>query len=156
MHTEPLPVVYRPIGITHSPFSRIDDVPRQPILSKGCKGVIEIYPRFAEGLSDLDGFSHIILVVHNHLALSYSLKLIPASDSVSRGVFATRSPKRPNPIGISVVNLEEIKGSELHVSGIDMIDGTPILDIKPYIPELSRRHGVKLGWIGEVFKNNSD
>ncbi len=148
-----LPIVYQPIGIVHSPFHKMDEVPRQTILSQQSEGIVKVFSRFSEGLCDLAGFSHLILTVHHHRAISYSLKTIPATDSVPRGVFATRAPKRPNSIGISIVRLESIEDCVLHVRGLDVIDGTPLLDIKPYIPELSRRHGIRLGWLGDALKH---
>ncbi|MDF1545823.1 MAG: tRNA (N6-threonylcarbamoyladenosine(37)-N6)-methyltransferase TrmO [bacterium] len=153
MEMHSLPIVYRPIGIVHSEHTRMEDVPRQPKLSSSSKGRVELYPEYMEGLNDLSGFSHIILLVHHHKSLSYSLTIVPSMDDQPRGLFATRAPARPNPIGLSIVKLQFIEGPILHVQGVDMIDETPLLDIKPYIPELSRRHSVRLGWLGEVYKN---
>ncbi len=147
-----LPIVYRSIGVVHSPYLHIEDVPRKSHLLSKASGTIELFPEYVEGLSDLQGFSHIILLVHHHQSLSYHLKTIPSIDEKPRGVFATRAPDRPNPIGLSIVNLDFIKEATLHVQGIDMIDGTPLLDITPYIPELSRRRSVRLGWLGDVYK----
>ncbi|MDY6932399.1 MAG: tRNA (N6-threonylcarbamoyladenosine(37)-N6)-methyltransferase TrmO, partial [Halobacteriota archaeon] len=107
----------------------------------------EIFEEYEEGLSDLDGFSHIILIFAFHKSNGFSLKVKPFLDDSVRGLFATRSPRRPNKIGMSIVNLIEIKGNILSVKGVDMIDGTPLLDIKPYIPEFDERDDVRTGWL---------
>jgi tRNA-Thr(GGU) m(6)t(6)A37 methyltransferase TsaA len=109
---------------------------------------VEIYPEFAEGLADIEGFSHLLLVYHLHLSEGYKLKVIPFADTVERGLFATRAPRRPNAIGVSVVKLERIEGNNLHIRGIDMVDGTPLLDIKPCVPHLyPSPDEVKIGWL---------
>ncbi|UCC11725.1 MAG: tRNA (N6-threonylcarbamoyladenosine(37)-N6)-methyltransferase TrmO [candidate division WOR-3 bacterium] len=140
-------IIYRPIGVIHTSFKDTAGVPIQPRAAKGIKGSIEILPEYAEGLQDLDGFSHIILLYHLHLHKGYSLKVIPFLDNTVRGLFATRAPKRPNPIGFSVVRLIEIKGNVLHIEEIDVVDGTPLLDIKPYVPEFDKRNKFKIGWL---------
>ncbi len=105
---------------------------------------------YEEGLNDLIGFSHIILIYHLHLSNGYSLRVKPFIDNVKRGVFATRAPKRPNPIGISVVRLENIEGTKIYISDVDIIDGTPLLDIKPYIPNFDNRDDeIRIGWLEE-------
>jgi tRNA-Thr(GGU) m(6)t(6)A37 methyltransferase TsaA len=142
-------ISYKPIGIIHSPFSEIKGMPIQPSGAKGIKGTIELMPEFAEGLRDLEGFSHIILIYHLHLSAGFSLKVKPFLEDQLRGVFATRAPKRPNPIGLSVVRLKEIKGNILHIEDIDIVDGTPLLDIKPYVPEFEVQETVRIGWLSE-------
>jgi len=142
-------ITYTPIGIVHSPFSDTAGMPIQPSGAKGTKGTVELMPEYAEGLQDLEGFSHVILIYHLHLSMGFSLKVKPFLDHQLRGVFATRAPKRPNPIGISVVRLKEIKGNILHIEDIDIVDGTPLLDIKPYVPEFDAQETVRIGWLSD-------
>jgi len=137
----------QPIGIIHSPHHKQGCAPVQPRYAQGVRGHLEIFAEFAEGLRDLDGFSHIMLVYHLHRSRGYSLLTVPHRDTCLRGVFATRSPHRPNPIGISVVRLLSIENNIVRISDIDAFDETPLLDIKPFIPEFSSRDEIKLGWI---------
>jgi len=122
-------------------------VPIQPKAAKGVKGTIELFDEFKEGLADLDGFSHIILTYHFHLSEGYSLKVKPFLEDTLRGLFSTRAPRRPNPIGISVVPLNRIDGATLYISNVDIVDGTPLLDIKPYVPEFDRQADIRIGWL---------
>lgn len=138
---------FKPIGIVHSPFKEAIGVPIQPKAAKGIKGTIEVFAEFADGLADLDGFSHIILICHFHLAQNYKLKVIPYMDDQQRGVFATRAPSRPNPIGISVVRLNRIVNNILYIQDVDIIDDTPLLDIKPYVPDFDSVENIKIGWL---------
>ncbi len=138
-------IVYQPIGTTHSPFQTIQGMPIQPAGAKGVQGTVEINPEYVDGLQDLEGFSHIILIYHFHLAKGYSLKVKPFMDENLRGVFATRAPRRPNRIGISVVKLVRVEGTILHIEDIDIVDGTPLLDIKPYVPEFDIAEEEKIG-----------
>lgn len=140
---------YRPIGIIHSPFKRREGTPIQPSGATGVKATVEIFPQYAQGLKDLEGFSHVILLYHFHLSKAYRLKVKPFLDDTERGVFATRAPVRPNPIGISVVRLIRIEGATLYVQDIDMIDRTPLLDIKPYVPDFDTRKAEKIGWLAK-------
>jgi tRNA-Thr(GGU) m(6)t(6)A37 methyltransferase TsaA len=140
-------VSYRPIGIIHSPFKENIGIPRQAVGASNIKGTIEIFDDFSEGLKDLDGFSHIVVIFHLHMVKAASLKAHPPWDGKEHGVFATRSPYRPNPIGVSVVGLESIDKNILHISGIDMADSSPVLDIKPYVPGLNPTKDVKIGWL---------
>ena len=138
---------YRPIGVIHSRYESTESAPIQSVLSDDMAEV-EIFPEYAGGLSDLDGFSHIIVIYHLHLSNEYFLMVRPPHDPVKRGVFSTRSPRRPNPIGISVVRLMGIRDNRLRISGTDAVDGTPVLDIKPYIPACdSVENGAKIGWL---------
>ena len=142
---------YSPIGIIHSPFTDLDGMPIQPSGAQGIKGHILINEEFVEGLDDLDGFSHIYLLYHMHLARSYRLKVIPFLDDQLRGVFSTRAPKRPNSIGLSVVKLNSINLNRLEIENVDIIDGTPILDIKPYVPVLFPQEGVIIpDWMKKI------
>jgi tRNA-Thr(GGU) m(6)t(6)A37 methyltransferase TsaA len=145
----PKEIRYCPIGIIHSPYKDIKDMPIQPTGAKGIKGTIEIKKKYANGLRDLDGFSHIILIYHFHLSIGYSLEVKPFLDDSLRGVFSTRAPKRPNPIGISIVRLLRVEGRTLHIEGIDILDGTPLLDVKPYVPEFDARKTNRIGWLSE-------
>ncbi len=140
-------VEYRPIGIIHSPFKTPQGSPIQPSAAKGIKGEIEILPGFVDGLEDLTGFSHIFLIYHFHLSRKFSLKVKPFLDDKQRGVFATRAPSRPNPIGISVVKLTRIENDHLYIENVDVVDGTPLLDIKPYVPQFDVHPAEKIGWI---------
>ena len=140
---------YRPIGIIHSPFKRREGTPIQPSGATGIKATIEVFPQYAEGLQDLEGFSHVILLYHFHLTGAYRLKVKPFLDDAERGVFATRAPVRPNPIGLSVVRLIQIEGATLYVEDVDIIDRTPLLDIKPYVPDFDMRNAEKIGWLAK-------
>lgn len=145
-------IQYKTIGFIHSPFHGIVDMPIQPTGAKSITGTIEIHPEYTEGLKDLEGFSHVILIYHFHLSKNYSLKVKPFLDKQLRGVFATRAPKRPNPIGISVVRLKRIEGNILYIENIDVVDGTPLLDVKPYVPELDAPEVEKIGWLSQKIK----
>lgn len=140
-------ITYKPIGIIHSPFKEVEGTPIQPTGAVGIKGTVELFNEYCNGLKDLDGFSHIILIYHFHLSKEYSLEVKPFLDVEKRGVFATRSPVHPNPIGISVVRLIELKGSTLNIEDIDIVDNTPLLDIKPYVPDFDHRSDVRAGWL---------
>jgi tRNA (adenine37-N6)-methyltransferase len=140
-------IAYRPIGIIHSPFTTPDNVPIQHTGAKGETGTLEIFPEYAEGLKDLDGFSHIMLLYHLHKVEYHKLHVIPFLDTVERGIFATRAPVRPNPIGLTVVKLIQIEGNLITVENIDMIEGTPLLDIKPCLPMIDDLQDIKLGWL---------
>lgn len=139
---------YHPIGIIHTPHSTTAGTPIQPTAAKGVAGTIEIFPEYTAGLADLAGFSHIFILYHFHLSKKYSLKVKPFLDDQKRGLFATRAPSRPNPIGLSVVRLIGIAKDSLQVQDIDVVDGTPLLDIKPYVPEFDVRKVDRIGWIG--------
>jgi tRNA-Thr(GGU) m(6)t(6)A37 methyltransferase TsaA len=134
-----------PIGIIHSPFTDVNETPIQAYRSQ-VRGVVEVYPEYAEGLQDLEGFSHIFLLYTFHKSSGYSLLVKPFLDDVLRGLFATRYPARPNPIGLSVVRLITQQGNTLEIEGVDMLDGTPLLDIKPYVPEFDIRSDTRSGW----------
>ena len=140
-------IEYHPIGVIHTPFKEPKGAPIQPRRSGGAKGQVEVFPEYAEALADLDGFSHIVLLYHFHLSKGYKLKVVPFLDTVERGLFATRAPRRPNQIGLSVVRLDRIEGSVLHVANVDMLDGTPLLDIKPYVADFDDEGEVRIGWL---------
>lgn len=133
------------IGVIHSPFTDPRQTPIQAARSKAA-GTVEIDPEFVEGLQDLDGFSHVILLYLFHQSTGYSLRVKPFLDDQLRGVFATRYPFRPNQVGLSVVRLLARRENMLQIEGVDMLDGTPLIDIKPYVPEFDLRTDVGVGW----------
>jgi tRNA-Thr(GGU) m(6)t(6)A37 methyltransferase TsaA len=135
------------IGTIRSPFKEPRGTPIQPGAARGVKGRVEVFQEYRDGLKDLEGYSHIILIYNFHLIKEASLEVIPFMDDKPRGVFSTRAPGRPNPIGISVVRLAGIEGNILQVEDLDIIDGTPLLDIKPYVPELDPRDVNGKGWL---------
>lgn len=144
-----------PIGTIHSPFKALADMPIQPSGAQGTSGQIELNPELIEGLADLDGFSHIIVLYHFHQVTKTSLTVTPFLDPEPHGLFATRAPTRPNPIGLSILTLNKIIGNILEVENIDILDGTPLLDIKPYVPEFDQPGGhVQTGWLQQN-KNGS-
>ena len=149
-------VVYKPIGVVHSPFKAPQDVPIQSVAAEGVIGYVEVAQKYVEGLKDVDGFSHLILIYHCHLAQEYSLLVRPFLDERLHGVFSTRAPSRPNPIGVSVVRLIKIEKNILHIQDVDIIDGTPLLDIKPFVPDFDQRKAERIGWLtGKVDKLHS-
>jgi tRNA-Thr(GGU) m(6)t(6)A37 methyltransferase TsaA len=146
---------FTPIGIIRTPFQHLEGMPIQPKGAKGVQGKVELLPHFLEGLKDLEGFSHIILLYHFHRSAGYALTVVPYMDTQRRGVFATRAPKRPNAIGLSVVQLDRIENGVLYIQNVDILDGTPLLDIKPYVPEFDSPESVQLGWLERVHKTVS-
>lgn len=143
-------IQYKPIGLIHSPYKNTKGMPIQPSGAMGVKGTVEIEPEYIDGLQDIEGFSHIILLYHFHLAQGYSLKVTPFLDHNQHGVFATRAPKRPNSIGLSIVKLVDVEDNILHIEDVDIVDKTPLLDIKPYVPFFDYRNTKKVGWLTEV------
>ena len=135
-------------------------MPIQPAGAIGIQGSVEVFSEFQEGLSDIEGFSHIILLYHFHKVDSVNLTVTPFLDTQPRGLFATRAPKRPNPIGLSVVKLVKLDGNILRIENADILDGTPLLDIKPHIPTFEPDSGIRVGWLeetkGKVQKIRSD
>ena len=140
-------IEYHPIGVIHTPFAEITGMPIQPSGARGVVGTIDIMPEYAPALADLDGFSHVVLLYHFHQVTECRLTVTPFLDTQPRGLFSTRAPKRPNPIGLSVVKLLRVDGVTLHVEDIDVLDGTPLLDIKPYVPEFDHHEVERLGWL---------
>jgi len=155
-----MPVELKPIGIIRSPFTVPKDMPIQPAGAIGIAGTVEVHEEFRAGLKDLDGFSHIILLYHFHRSEGCRLEVIPFLDDESHGVFATRAPKRPNPIGLSVVRLCAMDNGILEIENVDVLDGTPLLDIKPYVPEFDAADEVRTGWLekaeGKVSNRKAD
>ncbi len=157
------PVLYRPIGVIRTPFTDVDGMPIQAVAALGVAGRIELDPAFAEGVADLDGFSHLVLLYHLHAMRSSRLTVTPFLDDRPHGIFATRSPARPNPIGLSTVRLVAVSGTELTIEDVDMLDGTPLLDIKPYVPAFDDRADARIGWfsgrvddLGKVRRSRAD
>jgi len=149
-----------PIGTIHTPFTDLVGMPIQPAFADGVSGTVDLFDEFQAGLKDLEGFSHIVLLYIFHRGEGYKLSVVPFLDTEPRGLFATRAPKRPNPTGLSVVRLDRIEGGTLHVSNVDMLDGTPLLDIKPYVPDFDSHAHVRTGWLElgrkSVSKRRSD
>lgn len=141
-------VIYEPIGRICSSFKEKKVTPIQGIYDPESMGVVEVFPQYAEGLQNINGFSHLILIYHFHLAEGFSLLTKPFLDDEVKGIFSIRHFNRPNSIGLSVVRLEKVEGNILTIGEVDIIDGTPLLDIKPYIPDFDIRSGkdVRNGW----------
>lgn len=150
----------RPIGTIQTPFETIENMPIQPRGAVGIRGQIDLFPEFADGLKDLDGFSHAILLYHLHKVEGFNLMPVPFLDTEQRGIFATRSPKRPNAIGLSIVKIVQVENNVIDIENVDMLNETPLLDIKPYVPEFDVYTDVKAGWFekakGEVRSKRSD
>src|SRR6056297_95485 len=138
---------FQAIGVIKTPFKTTEEMPIQPTGGRGVQGEIEVLEQYSEGLDDLDGFSHIMVIYHFHQTKKYQLKVIPFMDDTLRGVFATRAPKRPNPIGFSVVRLKKVENNCVYFEDVDMLDGTPVLDIKPFIPDVDSPSVHRLGWL---------
>jgi tRNA (adenine37-N6)-methyltransferase len=149
-------IEYQPIGIIHSPFNTLSSMPIQPAGAKGVNGTIEIFPQYLEGLKDLEGFSHIIMLYHFHQSEGFKLSVVPFLDTIARGIFSTRAPKRPNAIGLSVIKLQSIQDNMLHIENVDVLDGTPLLDIKPYVTAFDVQTEVKMGWLEQTSKAVKD
>lgn len=143
------------IGVIRSPFKSSDRIPIQSSMSD-TPGEAEVLPEYVEGLASLDGFSHIILLYWFHMTKPVKMRVTPYLDSEEHGLFSTRAPSRPNPIGLSVVRLLRIEGNRLLFTGADMLDGTPLLDIKPFVPRFDNRENATSGWLASSLKNQSD
>ncbi len=140
-------IIYKPIGIIHSPFKKPEGTPIQSSTCKYIKGTVEIFPEYVKGLKDLEGFSHIILLYHFHLVKKTSLLAKPFMDDKIHGIFSIRGPSRPNPLGFSIVQLIKVKDNILYIRELDILDGTPLLDIKPYVAKFDQRKKIKIGWM---------
>jgi len=154
------PITFKPVGIIHSPFTKTGGMPIQPAGATGVKGTVEVFSEFSDGLQDIEGFSHIILIYHFDQSKDFKLKVSPFLENEVHGVFAIRAPKRPNPIGVSIVKLLKREDNILYIDNPDMLDGTPLLDIKPYIPDFDAYPDAIAGWQekhkGKVRKHKSD
>ena len=139
-------IALRPIGVVRSPFTSVVGMPIQTVGAPHERASLEVFEAFTEGLRDIEGFEYLILLTHLHGVAQEKLQVVPFMDDKTRGVFATRSPARPNRIGLSIVRLLAVDGRVLHFEGNDMLDGTPVLDIKPYVPQLDVRETHRIGW----------
>ena len=139
-----------PIGVIHTPHKQATGTPVQPAFAQGIEGTVELLPEFTPGLKDLDGFERVWLIYWFDRASKARLEVTPFLDSQTRGLFATRSPCRPNPIGISCVRISRIEGNVIHILDADMLDGTPLIDIKPYVPAFDAHTAESIGWFGTV------
>ncbi len=141
-------ISFEPIGRITTPFESPEGMPIQPTGADAVSGTVEVAESYADGLQDLAGFSHCILLYVFHAAPDAApLEVDPFLDDEPRGVFATRAPRRPNPIGLSVVEIESVSDREIHVTGVDVVDGTPLVDIKPFVPEFDVPSDVETGWM---------
>lgn len=140
-------IKYNPIGIIHSPFKEPKGTPIQAAAAKGIDGKVEVFSEYIDGLKDIEGFSYIILIYNFHLSKKSSLIVKPYMDNNTHGVFSTRAPSRPNSIGISIVRLIGVDKNILNIRDVDIVEGTPLLDIKPYVPEFDTRKADKIGWL---------
>jgi len=156
----PLDITFEAIGLIFSPFKDLEAMPIQPTSEASAPGRVEIFPDYVKGLKDVDGFSHLILLYYMHAIRKQALIVTPFLDSSPRGIFATRAPTRPNPIGLSIVKLIRVDGGVLHVDDLDVLDGTPLLDLKPYVPEFDHRPEARIGWLekakGEIKLKTAD
>jgi tRNA (adenine37-N6)-methyltransferase len=143
-------IIYKSIGVIHTSFNSLDEMPIQPTSDASGPGVIEVFSEYADALRDLEGFSHIYLLYHFHKVRQSQLIVTPFLDSKPHGIFATRAPTRPNPLGLSLVKLVRIDHSQVYVEGTDVLNGTPLLDIKPFVPEFESVQGVRIGWLEQV------
>jgi tRNA-Thr(GGU) m(6)t(6)A37 methyltransferase TsaA len=142
-------ITMRAIGYVRSPYLETGQIPKGCGAQHDAEGVLELLPDYEQGLTDIDGFSHVFVVWAFDRSDGFDLLVTPPTDTRAHGVFATRSPRRPNPIGLTVVRLVRREGRVLHVVGVDMVDGTPILDIKPYLSSIPAEQ-VQRGWLGEA------
>lgn len=149
-HIDPLSFV--PIGIIQTPFTDIAGMPIQPTGARGVRGSVRIFSKYTEGLRDIEDFSHLFLIYAFHHCTSYQLTVTPFLDTTPRGVFSTRAPRRPNAIGLSTVRLIEVKGTTLMIEDVDIVDGTPLLDLKPYVPAFDSYPNASSGWLERTSK----
>ena len=140
-------ITYQQIGVIRTPFRKISKMPIQPCGAMNAKGTIELDPELLPGLVDITGFSHLILIYHFHLVKGYKLYVVPFMDDQPHGIFATRAPARPNPIGVSIVKLKKVENNLIYIEGVDMVDGTPLLDIKPFFTKYDNRTDAIAGWL---------
>ena len=146
---EPQPITYVPIGVVHSPYAALDGMPLQTVAATEVEATVALHERVHGALRDLDGFSHLWLLAHLHRVDGWAPEVVPfLDDDRPRGVLATRSPRHPNPIGLSLVELVAVQPGALRIRGVDLLDGTPVLDVKPYVPLFDARDDVRAGWFG--------
>ena len=150
------PIIINPIGIIHTPYREISKMPIQPAAAKGIRGFIELLPEYVEGLADLSGFSHIILLYYFHKICGYEITVKPFMDDAEHGIFSTRAPKRPNAIGLSTVKLIGIENNIIHFEQADMLDESPLIDIKPFFQKYDNRMKTKAGWLEKIKNRKSE
>jgi len=143
----------RPIGFIRSVFTDVNGMPIQTAAAQDVTASLEVLPEFKEGLKGIEGFDYLILITHLHRSERESLEVVPFLDDQSHGVFSTRSPARPNRLGLSIINLIGVDGLTLTFKGCDMLDGTPVLDIKPYVPAFDLRDARRVGWYESRIQN---
>ena len=143
-------VTFKPIGIIHSEHALEEKTPVQSVFAGNSRGLAEVFPEYADGLADIENFSHVYLIYHLHKVNGAKLKVNPFLQDKEHGIFATRAPWRPNAIGLSIVELVKREGNILHLKGVDILDGTPILDIKPYSARFDHIQAERSGWMDEV------
>ena len=148
-----LKIEFSPIGIIHTPFDGKTKIPRQGRFGENNDGVVEIFPEYTEGLLGLESFSHLYLIFHFHQSKGYLLTQITPRHHQIKGVFAIRSPRRPNGIGLTIIRLKKIEGNRIYFTGADMIDGTPLLDIKPYTTDIDSYPEADNGWLKTLTKD---
>ena len=153
-------IALTPLGRLHTPYTEPAGMPIQAVGAAGVPGWIELDPDYAAGLSDLAGFEYLILIYHLHRVGSARLAVTPFLDTQPRGIFATRSPQRPNALGLSIVRLVSVAGTRVDIEDVDMLDGTPLLDIKPYVPAFDVRTTDRIGWfagkVDQVYQARAD
>jgi tRNA (adenine37-N6)-methyltransferase len=147
------PICFTPIGVIRTPFTELAGMPLHTIAAVGVQGTVELNPALAPGLQDIAGFDYVILIYHQHRSRGSTLTVTPFLDNQPRGIFATRAPTHPNPVGISVVRLLGVEGSTLRIEEVDILDGTPLLDIKPYVPAFDARATERIGWYAANLQN---
>ena len=148
-------VSFESIGTIHTPHKTQENMPIQPLSARGVKARVELNSELLDGLRELEAFSHVILIYYLHKSKGYDLDVMPFMDNKTHGLFATRAPRRPNAIGISTVKLKSIEGNILHVEDVDILDGTPLLDIKPFFSKFDNRPDAVSGWLDEKWKEEN-
>jgi tRNA (adenine37-N6)-methyltransferase len=146
-------ISFKAIGKILTPFNTLEGMPIQSVAAKNVEGTIQLDPLYTQGIKDLDGFSHLILIYYFHKVHEYTLQVVPFLDDEPHGIFATRFPKRPNPIGFSVVRLKSIEENNIHILDVDVLNETPLLDIKPYVPMFDAIETSKIGWFEKRIQN---
>ena len=149
-------IIIKPIGIIHSPYNSESGIPIQGKFKKNVEAFVELFPEYQAGLKDLDGFSHAILIYHFHNQKEEKLIAQPYLEKADHGIFAIRSPYRPNRIGFSIVKIKNIKANKLYFTEVDVFDGTPVIDIKPYVEYFDKRENVKSGWVEKHFQKKDE
>ena len=148
-------LLLRPIGVIHTPFKQVEGTPIQPVFAPDTRGTIEILQEFTAGLKDIDGFERIWLIYHLHCSAPARMQLKPFLDDREHGIFATRAPCRPNPLGLSCVRLLSVRNNILEIAEGDILDGTPLLEIKPYVPKFDAHPTARAGWFDEQRVNRT-